>query len=78
MAERDGTGLFIAIVHDITERSKIDRMKREFVSTVSHELRTPLTSILAPIQSLFQGDVGELSDEQAAALVHRLFLRPDQ
>ncbi len=37
--------LHTAIVHDLTERQKIDRMKDEFISTVSHELRTPLTSI---------------------------------
>jgi len=37
--------LYTVIIHDLTERQKIDRMKDEFVSTVSHELRTPLTSI---------------------------------
>ncbi len=36
---------FVAIVRDISERRRIDRMKSEFISTVSHELRTPLTSI---------------------------------
>lgn len=36
---------FVAIVRDITERKRLDRLKSEFISTVSHELRTPLTSI---------------------------------
>ena len=35
----------VAVLHDITERKRIERLQREFISTVSHELRTPLTSI---------------------------------
>ena len=37
--------LFTVIVHDLTERKRMERMKDEFISIVSHELRTPLTSI---------------------------------
>lgn len=37
--------MFVAIIRDMTERNKIDRIKHDFVSTVNHELRTPLTSI---------------------------------
>lgn len=36
---------FTLILRDVTDRERVHRMKREFVSTVSHELRTPLTSI---------------------------------
>jgi len=43
---------------------KVDVLKSQFFANVSHEVRTPLTSILAPIQSLYQGDMGDLTDEQ--------------
>ena len=54
---------FVAMVRDITERRKIDRMKNEFVSTVSHELRTPLTSIRGSLGLLTGGAVGELPEK---------------
>ena len=39
---------------------KIDRIKREFVSTVSHELRTPLTAIYGGIKILASGQLGDI------------------
>lgn len=56
-------GLFIAIVRDITERRKMERMKSEFVSTVSHELRTPLTSIRGSLGLVASGVAGTLPEK---------------
>jgi response regulator RpfG family c-di-GMP phosphodiesterase/anti-sigma regulatory factor (Ser/Thr protein kinase) len=42
---------------------KLDTLKSQFFANVSHEVRTPLTSILSPIQSLYQGDLGPLATE---------------
>ena len=47
----------------IEDLKKLDTLKSQFFASVSHEVRTPLTSILSPIQSLYQGDLGPLSDE---------------
>jgi PAS domain S-box-containing protein len=48
---------------DISQRSALDRMKDEFISTVSHELRTPLTSIRGALGLLASGILGELSEK---------------
>jgi response regulator RpfG family c-di-GMP phosphodiesterase/signal transduction histidine kinase len=42
---------------------KLDTLKSQFFANVSHEVRTPLTSILSPVQSLYQGDLGPLDPE---------------
>ena len=57
---REGDYLYVAVVRDITERRRIERMKDEFVSIVSHELRTPLTSISGALGLVEGGAVGEL------------------
>ena len=53
----------VAIVEDITEDKRVERLKSEFVSTVSHELRTPLTAIRGAVGLLNEGVAGELSTE---------------
>lgn len=58
----------VAVVRDITERRRVDEMKRQFISTVSHELRTPLTSIAGSLGLLAGGATGDIS-ERAARLI---------
>lgn len=55
--------LFTAMVRDITERKRVDRLKSEFVSTVSHELRTPLTSIKGSLGLIKTGSMGEVPEK---------------
>ncbi len=52
------------LAHANEELTKLDILKSQFFANISHEIRTPLTSIMAPIQSLYSGDVGELTPSQ--------------
>lgn len=45
----------ITVLHDVTEKEKIEGERREFVANVSHELRTPLTTMKAILKRLLTG-----------------------
>ena len=45
----------VAVFHDITERKRIEEMRRDFVANVSHELRTPLAAIRGSVETLLEG-----------------------
>jgi signal transduction histidine kinase len=55
--------LYTAIIHDLTEREKLNRVKDEFISTVSHELRTPLTSINGALGLIIGGKFGDIPNK---------------
>jgi signal transduction histidine kinase len=54
----------ILVHRDVTAERATERLKDEFVALVSHELRTPLTSIIGYVETLLDGEVGALSEEQ--------------
>lgn len=51
----------IAILHDITDLERLERVRKDFVGNVSHELRTPLTAIRGYAETLLDG---ALEDEE--------------
>lgn len=63
-----GQKRFIAVIRDISERKRIEKMKNEFVSTVSHELRTPLTSIAGALGLINGGALGEVPKQMGDML----------
>jgi two-component system phosphate regulon sensor histidine kinase PhoR len=49
---RYGSGQYLLIVRDITERAKLDAMRRDFIANASHELKTPITVISGFVETL--------------------------
>jgi two-component system phosphate regulon sensor histidine kinase PhoR len=45
----------IAVLHDITDLERLERVRKDFVANVSHELRTPLAAILGYAETLLEG-----------------------
>lgn len=57
--EEDRPDGVIAVIQDITEHVKLDKMQKELVADVSHELKTPITSIMGYADTLLEGGYDE-------------------
>jgi len=65
---------YVGIQRDVSERKRIEAMKKEFISTVSHELRTPLTSIhgaLGLINDLHAYDDEDSEEKELLSVAYR-------
>ena len=66
---REGKNLgAICVFQDITERHNLEKEKDDFLSIAAHQLRTPLSGIRWMVESLIEGDDGELPAEAKATL----------
>ncbi len=57
--ENDPTRIIgiVALMEDVTEIRKLEKMRSDFVANVSHELKTPLTSISGFVETLKSGEI---------------------
>ncbi len=60
------------ITEDRVRIENLDRLRTQFFSNITHELRTPLTMIMAPLEGLLEGEIGNLRPHQ------KEYLRPIQ
>ncbi|UAW98447.1 GAF domain-containing protein [Halopseudomonas nanhaiensis] len=58
----------VVVMHDLSERKRIETMKRNFLAAISHELRTPLTSIGGVINLMLGGATGALPESATGML----------
>jgi two-component system phosphate regulon sensor histidine kinase PhoR len=52
-------GGIVAVLRDVTELRRTERLRRELTANVSHELRTPLTSIKGFAETLLSGAIAD-------------------
>jgi two-component system sensor histidine kinase SenX3 len=63
------TGGAIATILDITERTRLDAVRTDFVANISHELKTPVGAISLLAETLADADDAETAQRLAGRLI---------
>lgn len=64
-----GDGRLLVLSQDITERERMEAMRRDFVANVSHEIRTPLTVLAGFVETLLEVPLSESERARVLALM---------
>lgn len=54
---------FFCIVHDISEKKRLERLRGEFLAMVAHDLRSPLSGMQGVLALMEAGVLGQLTEE---------------
>jgi two-component system sensor histidine kinase SenX3 len=63
-APLDGGGA-VAVIDDVSERRRLDAMRRDFVANISHELKTPVGALAVLAETIVDADDPETIDRLA-------------
>jgi two-component system phosphate regulon sensor histidine kinase PhoR len=70
--EAGGASGAIAVLRDITELVRLERVRRDFITNISHELRTPLAAIQGYAETLLEGEIPTHAPERGfLETIHR-------
>lgn len=61
--DRDQVRGVVAVLRDVTEERRLEKMRKDFVANVSHELRTPLAMLQGYSEALMD-DIAETPEER--------------
>ena len=61
----------LLITRDVTESSRVEQMRRDFVANVSHEIRTPLTVVAGFVETLLEMELPEAERRRCLEMVQR-------
>ncbi len=67
----DGTRLMgaMALVEDVSERRRLEEVRRDFVANISHELKTPVGALSLLAETLLDEDDAEVGRRMASRMV---------
>ncbi|GAB6280126.1 MAG: ATP-binding protein [Thermovirga sp.] len=66
----------LIILHDLTERHRLEETRKTFVADAGHELQTPLTSIRAAAELLL--DEGETTPEATRKMAEKIIMQQER
>ncbi|PZE21978.1 ATP-binding protein [Paenibacillus xerothermodurans] len=66
---RDAVRGVVAVLRDVTEEFRLDKLRKDFVANVSHELRTPLSMLQGYSEALLDGIAATPDERQELAQV---------
>ncbi len=59
----------VAVIRDVTEETKLEKLRRDFVANVSHEIRTPLSMLQGYSEALLDDIAGSPEERKELAQV---------